>query len=187
MTRIRAAAAAGVMTCAAALTAIPSAQAAIPGAPAGPGDNGELVVSPDAVRPGQWVGLSAVNTELDEDNAVVESEVFTRSVRLTNPGKVRWKGRAKVRCDAEPGTYEVRFTESIPPDDAYGAKVRVETGGPAKNSGCAARGGGERGADGDDGDDGGVNRVALGLATGAGATVVVAGAFLAVRRGGRRA
>ncbi|EPH44823.1 hypothetical protein STRAU_2113 [Streptomyces aurantiacus JA 4570] len=157
--------------------ALAVALTAAPGAAAGPGDNGELVVSPGAVRPGEWVRLSVLNTELDDRNAVVESEAFAGTVKLESPGKVAWKGRAQVRCDAGPGTYAVRFTESIPPDDTYGGKVRVEAGGPAEGSGCAGKAGDEAGSD-------GVGGTIIGLATGA-CVAVAAGAFFVVRRGRR--
>ncbi|QIB44304.1 hypothetical protein [Streptomyces aureoverticillatus] len=168
MTRVHAAAV-GMLTLAVSLTAVPSATA-------GPGGDGELVVSPGSVRPGAWVGLSTVNAEVDDDNATVKSKAFTGTVKLKNTGKVMWAGRAKIRCDAEPGTYTVNFTEFVPPGDDFGTKVKVEAGGPLDGSDCA---------DETDGDDSGSSGTTVGLATGA--VLVAAGVFFVVRRrsGGR--
>lgn len=110
--------------------------AAIPGAVADSDGNGELTVAPGSVPPGGRVKLSTVNPELD-DGATVRSEAFTGAVELESTGKVSLEAHATVRCDAEPGTYTVRFAEPVHPgEDTKAGKVTVEAGGSADGSRC---------------------------------------------------
>ncbi|MFD0417498.1 hypothetical protein [Streptomyces sp. NPDC127108] len=147
--------------------------AAIPSAVADSDGNGRLTVAPGSVPPGARVKLSTVNPELD-DGASVRSEAFVGAVELKSTGKVSLEAHARIRCDAEPGTYTVRFAEPVHPgEDTAAGKVTVEAGGPADGSKCvdAAQ---------DDDEESNTTTV---VAVGAGAVAVAAaGAFLVVRR-----
>lgn len=166
MPRIRATAV-GAITLAVSLAAIPSAVA-------NPDDGGKLTVTPSSVRPGERVKLYTVNPELD-GGETVQSEAFAKAVELKSTGKVSFEAHARVRCDAEPGTYDLRFDKPVLPGEGTRAgKVTVEAGGPADGSGCGERAGGET-------EDGGSGARTVGIAAGA-VAVVAAGAFFAVRR-----
>ncbi|MEV0439522.1 LPXTG cell wall anchor domain-containing protein [Streptomyces spectabilis] len=159
-----------------------AASVAVPGAAADAGGSGELTVEPGAARPGERVALSLVNPELDE-GARVRSEVFEKSVELKSTGKVSFAAHARIRCDAEPGTYAVHFAEPVHPGESTRAgEVTVEKGDPIDGRQCAAQAKAKAAADGDrDGDGDGKGTTALAVAGGA-VAVVAGGAFLVVLR-----
>lgn len=140
--------------------------------------SGELSITPSSVLPGARVKLSTVNPELD-DGATVRSEAFEGPVTLKSTGKVSLEAHAKVRCDAEPGTYTVRFAKPVHPgEDTKAGKLTVEAGEPADGSKCAdkAEAGDEAGAEED-------SHTTTVVAVTAGAlAVAAAGTVLVVRR-----
>ncbi|MFD9903562.1 hypothetical protein [Streptomyces sp. NPDC059063] len=141
-------------------------------------------VAPGSARPGERITLSTVNPELD-DGATVRSSAFAKAVELKPTGKVSWEAHARIRCDAEPGTYSLHFAEPVHPgEDTLVGKVTVEAGEPIDGSKCAEGADGEAGGD-DAKDDDGSHAMAIGIAGGA---VVAAAAvtFLVVRRMRRR-
>lgn len=140
--------------------------------------SGALTLTPSSVLPGARVKLSTVNPELDE-GATVRSEAFEGPVELKSTGKVSLEARAEVRCDAEPGTYTVRFAEPVHPgEDTKAGKLTVEAGRPADGSKCADKAEGEAGT-GADGDSDTTTVVAV---TAGALAVAAAGTFLVVRR-----
>ncbi|MFF8646580.1 hypothetical protein [Streptomyces sp. NPDC015345] len=118
--------------------------AGITSAAAQAGREGELTVVPGSVRPGERVTLSVLNPELmdqmdDGHRVTVRSDAFSGPVKLEPSGKVSWKGRATIRCDAKPGDHSLRFDEPVPPEEARtNGTVRVEAGGAAPGAECAA-------------------------------------------------
>ncbi|WP_158708955.1 hypothetical protein [Streptomyces sp. NRRL S-920] len=173
------AAAAGALALALSLAGIPSAAAEA-------GEKGQLSVTPGSVAPGESVTLSVLNPELmdqmDDDHRVtVHSDAFARPVRLAPSGKVSWKGRAMVRCDAEPGSHTLRFDQPVPPDEARtNGRVTVEARGATPRPECATAARGSTGSTGDDWTPATVTITAAALAVMAGL------AFFAVRRHRRR-
>lgn len=171
MPRINAAAV-GAFTLALSLAAIPSAAADSE-------SKGELTVAPGSVPPGARVKLSTVNPELD-DGATVRSEAFVDAVELRSTGKVSLAAHAKVRCDAAPGTYIVRFAEPVHPgEDTKAGEVTVEAGGPADGSRCV-----DTAQDDEESNTTAVVAVttAVVAVTAGAVAVAAAGAFLVVRR-----
>ncbi|QCX74762.1 hypothetical protein C9F11_05300 [Streptomyces sp. YIM 121038] len=154
-----------------------AASVAVPSAFADAGGSGELTVTPGAARPGERVALSLVNPELDE-GATLRSKVFLKPVELKSTGKVSFAAHARIRCDAEPGTYAIHFAEPVHPGESTRAgEVTVEKGGPIDGPQCATK------AEGDDGgDDGGKGVPILPVAGGAVAVVAVGAALVVLRR-----
>ncbi|MEU7649628.1 hypothetical protein [Streptomyces huasconensis] len=144
------------------------------------GPEGGLTVAPGSVRPGEHVTLSVLNPELmdqmdDAHRVTVRSDAFAGPVKLAPSGKVSWKGRAVIRCDAKPGDHALRFAEPVPPDEARtNGTVRVEAGGAAPGADCAAQAGPESRPD-------GWTPVTLTIAGGS-LAVLAALVFFAVRR-----
>ncbi|GHC71358.1 hypothetical protein [Streptomyces flavofungini] len=177
----------GAFTLTLSLAAIPSAfadgvltdNALADSALANSDGSGGLTITPSSVLPGARVKLSTVNPELD-DGATVRSEAFEGPVELKSTGKVSLEARAEVRCDAEPGTYTVRFTEPVHPgEDTKAGKLTVEAGGPADGSKCADEAGAEAGTEAEEDSD--TTTVVAAVTAGA-LAVAAAGAFLVVRR-----
>lgn len=110
--------------------------AAVPAAVADSDRAGKLEVTPSTALPGQRVSLLAVDPELN-DSAAVRSEAFSKTVELKLTGKVSLEAHAKVRCDAKPGTYDIRFTEPIHRgEDTLAGKIKVEAGKPIGGTKC---------------------------------------------------
>ncbi|MGW1765410.1 hypothetical protein ACWCQL_15230 [Streptomyces sp. NPDC002073] len=111
-------------------------------APAQAGTGG-LDVSPGSVQRGERVSLYTLNPDLlhhadGDDGVTVVSPVFDGEVRLMPAGKVSWAAKARVRCDAKPGTYAVSFGKPVEFDGkpvVGRLTVRADTAGTPR--GCA--------------------------------------------------
>ncbi|MCB5165743.1 hypothetical protein LG634_12965 [Streptomyces bambusae] len=112
-------------------------------APAGAGTGG-LDVSPGSVQRGGRVSMYTLNPGLmnhtdGNDEIAVTSPVFDGTVRLRPAGRVSWEGRARVRCDARPGTYPVRFEEPVEFDGKpVEGRLTVRADDAGTPAGCAA-------------------------------------------------
>ncbi|MEU7579793.1 LPXTG cell wall anchor domain-containing protein [Streptomyces sp. NPDC041068] len=139
-----------------------------------------MTVTPSSARPGERIKLYTVNPEIDEA-ATLRSEAFAETVELKSTGKVSFEAHVRIRCDAEPGTYTIHFTEPVlPGEDTKAGKVTVEAGGPVNGPKCSD----SDKADGT-GDDDGSNATTIGIAAGA-VVLAAAVAFFSVRRRRRR-